>query len=251
MKIKAYAKVNLILNILGKRLDGYHEIETLMQTIDICDDVEVEVTKGRGIWINCTGIHVRCDSSNLAYKAAELMQKSFNMDGHININIEKRIPVAGGLGGGSADAAAVINLLADIWGIKDEKKLLELGGMLGSDIPFFIAAQKGHTCAIARGRGTELEFVKSPDLKVKIKVLNIHIKDKTKTVYAELKPEDYQNRHDIQKFLDAKTIEEKEALMGNHLQAPAIRVFEKAGYKVPDFPTHLSGAGPTLFEVVK
>jgi len=251
MKIEAHAKVNLILNVLGKRPDGYHEVENLMQSIDLHDDVDVEVTGGHGIWISCTGARMRCDQTNLAYKAAELMQNTFKKDGHINIGIEKRIPIAAGLGGGSSDAAAVINALAKIWEIDDEEKLLELGAKLGADVPFCIASQRGKECAIARGIGTELEFVESPKLKVELKVLDIHIKNKTKTVYAELKPEDYAVKYDIQKFLDAKSVEEKEALMGNHLQAPAIRVFERAGYSVPKEPKHLSGAGPTLFSIVK
>lgn len=251
MKIEACAKVNLILNILGKRADGYHEIETLMQSIDLHDDVEVEISGGNGIWINCTGLRMNCGPNNLAYKAAQLMKNTFEKDGHVTINIEKRIPIAGGLGGGSADAAAVINCLAEIWGIDDEDALFKVGAQLGADVPFCIASQKGKTCAIARGIGTELEFVKSPELKVELKVLDIHIKDKTKTVYSELKPEDYKEKYDIAAFLAANTIEEKERLMGNHLQAPAIRVFERAGYEVPSSPKHLSGAGPTLFNIVK
>lgn len=251
MKIEAPAKVNLILNILGKRDDGYHEVEMLMQAIDLCDTVEVTTTKGTGIWISAPGAQLNCGPSNLAYKAAELMLKEFNKQEHVNITIEKRIPIAGGLGGGSADAAAVINLLAKIWGIKDKEKLMALGAKLGSDVPFCIAAQQGKTCAIARGTGTDLEFVPSPNIKVELKILNIFVRNKTKAVYSELKPEDYAVRYDIQKFLNAPTLAEKEALMGNNLQAAAFRVFEREGFKMPDYPKHLSGAGPTLFAVVE
>lgn len=250
MKLEAHAKINLILNILGKRPDGYHEIETLMQSIDLHDDVEVNTTKGGGIWINGSGFPMNLSPANLAYKAADLMLKTFGKDDHVNINIEKRIPIAGGLGGGSADAAAVINALANIWDINDEEQLMNIGAQLGSDVPFCIAAGRGKTCAIATGIGTELEFVDSPNLKVELKVLDIHIPNKTKAVYQELKPEDYAVKYDIKKFLSAQTIQEKDALIGNHLQAPAIRVFERAGFEIPSKPKHLSGAGPTLFKLV-
>lgn len=251
MVIKAHAKVNLIMNVLGVREDGYHEVETLMQTIDLHDTLEISTSKGTGICIKSSGLPMNCGPSNLMYKAASLMLKTFDKMEHIEVTIKKCIPIAAGLGGGSADAAAVINGLAEIWGIDDKDKLLEIGSLLGSDVPFCIAAGWGKTCAIGRGTGTELEFINTPSLKVELKVLDIHIQNKTKKVYEELKPEDYAIKYDIQKFLNAKTIEEKDALLGNHLQTAAIRVFKNAGFGIPDEPKHLSGAGPTLFKLIE
>lgn len=250
MIIKAYSKVNLILNILGKRDDGYHEIETLMQSFEPHDDVEVNTSAGSGISINVSKVRLS-NANNLAYKAAEEMLSRFNKHCHVGISIEKRIPVAAGLGGGSADAAAVAVALARIWHIEDTGLLMEIGAKLGSDVPFCIASCLGHKAAIGRGRGEILEYVEPLDMKIEIKRLNYHIKDKTKAVYEELKPDDYKHPYDIKAFLEAETLDEKEALMGNHLQAPAFRVFAAAGYDLPSEPVHLSGAGPAVFKIIK
>ena len=250
MIIKAYSKVNLIMNIKGKRPDGYHEVETLMQSFEPYDDVEVNCSEGSGIGISVSKNRLS-NRQNLAYRAAEAMLSEFGKNCHIDISIEKRIPVAAGLGGGSADAAAVIAALAEIWEIDDMERLLKIGSGLGSDVPFCIASCFGHKAAIGRGRGDILEYVEPVDMRIEITRLNYHIKDKTKTVYGELKPEDYARQYDIDAFLKAPTIEEKEALMGNHLQAPAFRVFAAAGYVLPKEPVHLSGAGPAIFKIVK
>jgi len=249
MVIKAYSKVNLILNILGKREDGYHEIETLMQSFDPHDDVEVNTASGRGVSLSISNSRLN-NKQNLAYIAAEKMLEEFSKHCHVDIKIEKRIPVAAGLGGGSADAAAVIVALSKIWRIKDDARLMEIGARLGSDVPFCIASCLGHRAAIGRGRGEILEYVDPIDIKLEITRLDYHVKDKTKTVYAELKPEDYALPYDINAFLKAETLEEKEALMGNHLQAPAFRVFAAAGYELPKEPVHLSGSGSSIFKII-
>ena len=250
MIIKAYSKVNLVLNIKGKRPDGYHEIETLMQSFEPHDDVEVNTASGKGITLEISTKRLNT-GNNLAIRAAELMLEEFEKHCHVDIRIEKRIPVAAGLGGGSADAAAVIAALAKIWRINDMDKLMEIGARLGSDVPFCIASCFGRKAAIGRGRGEILEYVEPVNMQLEIKRLNYHIKDKTKTVYAELKPEDYEVQYDIDAFLKAPTLEEKDALMGNHLQKPAFRVFAAAGYELPAEPVHLSGAGPAVFRIVK
>ena len=250
MVIKAYSKVNLIMNIKGKRPDGYHEVETLMQSFEPHDDVEVNTASGKGISLEIRSKKLNTPQ-NLAIRAARMMLDEFEKHCHVDIRIEKRIPVAAGLGGGSADAAAVITALARIWRIDDMERLLEIGAKLGSDVPFCIASCFGHRAAIGRGRGEILEYIEPLDMQIEIERLNYHIKDKTKTVYGELKAEDYAQQYDIDAFLKAKTIEEKEALMGNHLQAPAFRVFAAAGYELPEGPVHLSGAGPAIFRIVK
>ncbi len=248
MLIKAYAKLNLILNVLGKRSDGYHEIESFMQAAELCDDVFVELHKDGDINLNINNRGLR-KSSNLAVKAAELMAQRYDKPCSMNIKIKKHIPVAAGLGGGSADAAAVITALSKLWEVNDLNELMQIGSELGSDVPFCIAVCFGYKAAIAHGRGTELEFAEPLDCKFEIERLNIQIRDKTKTVYAELRPEDYAVPYNIDAFIKAKTLPEKEALMGNHLQAPAFRVFRRAGFKVPDYPVHMSGAGPAIFKI--
>ena len=277
MEQKAYAKINLILNVLGSRPDGYHEVEMLMQAIDLCDIVTVKVADA------VLGPQdFEYGQSDLAYKAALLMAERFRpeliteaLDENgtelaagvrgVEVSIEKHIPAAAGLAGGSADAAAVMTALGKLWmPEKDPEELLKillpLGAELGSDVPFCIASQLGHPAAIARGRGTELEFVKPADFAVDLYFSDVAIPNKTRAVYAELKEEDCEKRFSIENFLKAASIEDKRRFMGNHLQAPAERLIKKYSKKGPaeqqldsscSCPTPetatLSGAGPTYF----
>lgn len=147
----AYAKINLTLDILGKREDGYHEIESVMQQITLCDDVEIDVETGEDWKLECDWEEVPTDSSNLAWKAAGLFYKSIGKDPQgITIRITKRIPMGAGLAGGSADAAAVLRALnrheGEPYTIWD---LARLSAKVGSDVPFCVL---GGTC-LATGRG--------------------------------------------------------------------------------------------------
>mgnify|MGYP003294303946 CR=1 FL=1 len=114
----AYAKVNLTLDVLGKRDDGYHELKTVMQTISLRDDVEIDVGTGKPWVLKCDKEGIPCDERNLAWKAAKLFEEVTGKDlGGIEIRITKRIPSQAGLGGGSADAAGVLIGLNKLWGI--------------------------------------------------------------------------------------------------------------------------------------
>ena len=259
-EIRAYAKVNFILNILGTRPDGFHEIESVMQAVSLCDDVALSWTpEGDGLSIE---LHpgrddLPCDDGNLAYRAALAMHRRFHPDRSesMRIDVVKRIPVAAGLAGGSADAAAVINALAELWDIGDEAALCETAAQLGSDIPFCLMAQRGKTAAIATGRGTELEFI--PPTKFSLLLTTPEIAVPTRAVYAELRPEDCTLRCDVSAFRGDLSPERKLASMGNHLQAPALRLFPSiadvlALHASLDGMRHtqLSGSGPTVFSVL-
>ena len=301
MELKAYAKINLILNVLGRREDGYHEVEMLMQAISLCDVVRVEETDHL-----LDPRDFEYGSTDLAYMAALLMAEKYRPDliapaldedgtelaagiNGVRISIEKHIPAAAGLAGGSADAAAVLIGLAKLW-LADNasrntapkeagscnaapknngallKTLLPLGAKLGSDVPFCIASQLGHPAAIARGRGTELEFVQPTDCGVDLYFPDVEIPDKTRSVYAELKEEDCKERFSIEGFLKARTLAEKRRFMGNHLQAPAERLITKVqqlnygckhsapeggAARKAEIPADsmLSGAGPAYFTI--
>lgn len=150
----AYAKLNLTLDILHKRDDGFHEIESIMQQITMCDDVEIDVETGEDWKLECDWEDIPTDSENLAWKAAGLFYREIGKDPQgITIRITKRIPVGAGLGGGSADAAAVLRALNrhegepfTIW------ELSRLSAKVGSDVPFCVL---GGT-ALAKGRGEKL-----------------------------------------------------------------------------------------------
>jgi 4-diphosphocytidyl-2-C-methyl-D-erythritol kinase len=157
--LKAWAKVNVGLKIIEKREDGFHNIETTLTTINLADFLSFEEKK-QGIEIIATGLDIPPDK-NLCYIAARLFVEKFNIKKGVQINLTKNIPVGGGLGGGSSDAACVLNGLNKMYGINvPEKSLFEIGREIGADVPFFI---KGGA-AYARGRGDELKFFKLPHM---------------------------------------------------------------------------------------
>ena len=112
--IPAYAKLNLTLDILGKRPDGYHELRMVMQTVSLCDDVTVTLTDGTGVACRVAGAELPCDERNLAVKAANAFCEALDHHGGIDIALTKRIPSEAGMAGGSADAAAVLRVLRDL-----------------------------------------------------------------------------------------------------------------------------------------
>ena len=156
----AFAKINLTLDVLGKRHDGYHDIQSVMQTISIRDDVEVEVGTAKPWTLSCDKEDVPQDSSNLAWKAAEMLCRAAKRDPEgVAIRITKRIPTQAGLGGGSADAAAVLRALNRHYDYPFSiYALAELGAEVGSDVPF---CTLGGT-VLCQGRGERLR--KLPDL---------------------------------------------------------------------------------------
>lgn len=156
----AYAKINLTLDVLGKREDGYHDLQSIMQTISLRDDVEIDVGTGKPWCLKCDAEGVPEDERNLAWKAAKLYCETMNKDPEgLEIRITKRIPSQAGLAGGSADAAAVLRALnrqfgdpLSIWA------LAELGAQIGSDVPFCVV---GGTM-MCEGRGERMR--KLPDM---------------------------------------------------------------------------------------
>lgn len=156
----AYAKINLTLDVLDKRADGYHDIKSVMQTISIRDDIEIDIDTGKPWSLECTNPAIPTDEKNLAWKAARVFFDTIGKepDG-ISIRIQKRIPCEAGLGGGSADAAAVLRALNRHYDHPlSVFALAEVGALVGSDVPFCVV---GGT-AFAEGRGERLR--KLPDM---------------------------------------------------------------------------------------
>ena len=150
----AFAKINLTLDVLGKREDGYHDLKSVMQTISLRDDIEIDVGTGKPWALLCDKEGIPTDSSNLAWKAAEVFCENAKVDlNGIEIRITKRIPSQAGLGGGSADAAAVLRALNRHCGSPFSiLALAELGGLVGSDVPFCVLCGT----AMVEGRGERL-----------------------------------------------------------------------------------------------
>ncbi len=153
----AYAKVNLTLDVLGKRPDGYHDLQSVMQTISLRDDVEIDIGTGKPWKLVCSREDIPCDDRNLAWKAAKVYCDALKKDPDgLEIRITKRIPSQAGLGGGSADAAAVLRALNDYYGNPlSIMALAELGSQVGSDVPFCVV---GGT-AMVEGRGERLRML--------------------------------------------------------------------------------------------
>jgi len=152
LAVAAPAKINLFLELVARRLDGYHEIESVMQLVDLCDRVHLRKSR-RGIRLTVRGAELPAGRGNLAYKAAALLLAAAGEPGGVEIRLEKRIPVAGGLGGGSSDAAAVLAGLNRLYELGHSREALQrLALQLGSDVPFFL----GSSLALAGGRGEVL-----------------------------------------------------------------------------------------------
>ena len=190
----AYAKMNLTLEVLRKRDDGYHDVASIMQTIGISDRVTVQ--DSGGLRVSCTHPGLT-NADNLAWQAVMHLAVLVDRNPHVAVHIEKRIPVAAGLGGGSADAAAVLRGVNRLWKLGlSTAELMELGSKIGSDVPFLI---EGGT-ALATGRGTEVERL--PDAKLDRIVVAVpkpderrtrHPYTKTHVMFDHLRPQMYTN----------------------------------------------------------
>lgn len=155
MEKYAHAKLNITLEIRGLRPDGYHELDMIFLELKEGDRIIGEKTK-EGITLSCSDPSLPCDERNLAYRAAALMRERFGIKEGIRLHIEKRIPSQAGLGGGSSDAACVMNLMNELFCLDaDPKELEEMAGALGSDVPFFIRGG----CQRAKGRGEILTAI--------------------------------------------------------------------------------------------
>jgi 4-diphosphocytidyl-2-C-methyl-D-erythritol kinase len=150
---KSPCKVNLLLNILGRRPDGFHELETIMQPVNFCDGLEFE-RSGHGLQISCSDKHLPTDSRNLVFRAAKEFLAAAKINDGVKIHLEKHIPMAAGLGGGSGNAATTLLALNELFGRPlAQEKLVEIAASLGSDIPFFLQSRP----ALAVGRGEQVQ----------------------------------------------------------------------------------------------
>ncbi|MCG8606505.1 4-(cytidine 5'-diphospho)-2-C-methyl-D-erythritol kinase [bacterium] len=182
IRLPSYAKINLGLRIIGRRADGFHEIETLLQQISLHDDIVLEDMETPQITFHCDSPGIPTGEDNICVKAAKLLSETGSVKRGISIRLNKRIPVGAGLGGGSSNGAVVLMGLNELWNLNlAEKDLLRLAAELGSDVPFFI---RGGT-AIARGRGEILtSLTKGFDMPVLLIYPEIEIS--TKWAYQQL-----------------------------------------------------------------
>ena len=156
---KAPAKINLSLDVLYKRPDHYHEVEMVMTTIDLADRIELNPLNQNAILIETENVFLPKDEKNLAYRAAELLKDTYQIEKGVKVSIEKNIPIAAGLAGGSSDAAAVLRGLNRLWDLRlPLRKLANLGAEIGSDVSFCVY----NSTALARGRGEIITELPAP-----------------------------------------------------------------------------------------
>jgi 4-diphosphocytidyl-2-C-methyl-D-erythritol kinase len=248
--VAAPAKINLTLEVLGKRPDGYHEIVSILQTIDLRDIL----TATSSSHLRLTAPGLECDESdNLVLKAARLLQSTTGCSSGAEMLLEKRIPAAAGLGGGSSDAAAALVALNHLWELNlGSQALADLGARLGSDVPFFLCG----AAALARGRGERLEpLPPRSGLWVVLTVPPVVIPHKTKALYAALTPADFSDG--LASLALARRLLEGEALsfaaLRNVFERPAFALYPLvASYREAMLAAgapfvRLAGSGPALF----
>jgi 4-diphosphocytidyl-2-C-methyl-D-erythritol kinase len=248
--ISATAKINLALDVLYRRPDGYHEVDMVMQSLTLADEILLEPAEN--IELLCNHRDVPVDSRNLAWRAAKLIQDEFGINAGVKIIIQKNIPVAAGLAGGSTDAAAVLIGLSQLWGLNlSQSKLMELGLKLGADVPFCIMQQT----ARAEGIGEKLSRIES-GLHCKVLLITPNIYVSTPFVYQQLQT-DLIRRHpkivEVIAALQTGDIEKLANGWGNVLEEVVLRHFKAVAFiksllKAEGFEYCLmSGSGPSVF----
>lgn len=252
LTIQAYAKINLALDVLGKWPDGYHEVEMIMQSISLADTVTL--TEAQGIAVTASVPDLACDASNLAYRAAAKLRDFLHTDRGVAIHLDKKIPMAAGLAGGSSDAAAVLKGLNTLWQLGlTQAQLMAIGAELGSDVPFCLA---GGTMR-AYGRGELLEQL-SPMPQCYVVLAKPPVGVSTAWVYSNYRLEATVHRPDIRRmvqFLAAGNYPGIAQGLANVLESVTVPAYPVIAC-LKDIMTAggaaalMSGSGPTVFGLV-
>ena len=254
MRLRAFAKINLGLDILRKREDGYHEVRMIMQTIQMYDVLEMKKVKKPGISLSVNYPYIPSDERNLVYKAAKLLMDEFQVKEGVDIRLEKFIPVAAGMAGGSSDAAAAMVGINHLFKLGlSEKDLMDRAVNIGADVPYCI--MRG--TALAEGIGEKLtRIAQVPDCYVLIGKPGIGVS--TKTAYESLQLDKIQSHPDIDGMI--RDIENGDLLamtdkMGNVFESGIIGKYPVIG-EIKDLmeangalKAMMSGSGPTVFGI--
>ena len=256
IQLKALAKINLGLDVLRRREDGYHEVKMIMQTIGLHDDLETRKTKTPGIQVKTNLYYLPTNENNLVYKAAKLLMDEFQIQDGVSIQLKKRIPVAAGMAGGSSDGAAVLWGINQMYGLGlSMQALMERGVRLGADVPYCI--QRG--TALAEGIGEKLSVL-PPMPKCTILIAKPGISVSTKFVYEnlhanDLKPEQHPDVDSMIEAMRQKDLGLLCSRMGNVLETvtiPAYPVINEIKRTMMDngaIGSMMSGSGPTVFGI--
>lgn len=251
LTLSAPAKINYLLDVTGKRPDGYHDLRMIMQRIDLCDEITLSLVDTSGIKVTCNSKGAPDGPDNIAWKAARVLLDRAKSGIGVSIEIKKNIPVAAGLGGGSSDAASVLMGMNELLhlGLTDQQ-LMEIGSALGADVPFFIFK----TTALAEGIGDKLTpLPKMPKCWILLVNPGVHVS--TAWVYRSLQLTSRDELNKLPKFFES--IEDVVSILSNDLESvtiPAFPVIADIKSRLMDLGavgSMMSGSGPTVFGVFK
>ena len=252
IRLKAMAKINLGLDVVRKREDGYHEVRMIMQTIRMYDQIELEPTEAPGIRVSTNLNYLPTNEDNLVYKAAKLLMDEFDVKKGLNIGLRKFIPVAAGMAGGSSDAASVLYGMNKMFSLGlSQDELMRRGVKIGADVPYCIL----RGTALAEGIGEKLTHLPpAPAGYVLIAKPGIHVS--TKFVYTNLKANELESHPDIDGQIQAirsGDLKKVAELCGNVLETvtipayPVIEEIKDVMKKGGALNACMSGSGPTVF----
>jgi 4-diphosphocytidyl-2-C-methyl-D-erythritol kinase len=249
--VRAPAKINLRLEVIGRRRDGYHEILTWIYPVTLEDDLILERVSRPSITLTTSSPRLPIDQRNLAFQAAALFLRETGVPDGVHITITKRIPVAAGLGGGSSNAAAVLRAMNELWGMRlEQQHLMHLGAQLGSDVPFFVFGRP----AVMGGRGEDLVRV-LPPVKIWILLVNPGRPLSTRRVYEAGNwglTRHSRNTTILQHPQDPETLRD---FLRNDLETPAIDLMPVVAVirqRLRDVGARgvlMSGSGPSVFGI--
>ncbi len=252
---KAPAKINLLLDVIRKREDGFHEVEMIMTMVDLADRLEMEELPRDTIIISSQAGYIPLDEKNLAFQAARLIKDRYDVRKGVYIHLDKKIPVAAGLAGGSSDAAAALRGLNRLWGLHiPEDELCTLGAELGSDVPFCVT---GGT-AIARGRGEKLEHISNPP-QCWVVLAKPPINVSTADVYGKLRAAELKSHPSTAAMVSAISRGSFSGIcdhLGNVLESvtlslyPEVLQLKESMQRLGADGVLMSGSGPTVFGLV-
>ena len=251
---KAYAKINFCLDVVGRRNNGYHDIRTVMQTVDIYDTLTFEKTEIAGIVLQTEDATLPTNSDNLVVRACELMMAEYGLTGGLQITLEKEIPIAAGMGGGSSDAACAMHAVNELYNLNlSLEKLCTLGVRLGADIPYCLC---GGTY-LAEGIGEILTKLPAP-APITLLIAKPPVGISTEEIYSALDNDPSSIRPDIDAFvlaLTEKNLSDMCKHIGNAMESvtssrvSAIREIENLMRDYGALKACMSGSGPTVFGI--
>lgn len=252
-QVKAYAKINLGLDVIGRLPNGYHQVKMVMQSVGICDELTFEKIP-EGIIITTDSEELPIDENNLIYKAAKLMQEKYHIKEGVRIHLKKQIPIAAGMAGGSTDAAAAMKGMNRVFGLDaTPKDLMEAGVAIGADVPYCIM---GGT-ALAEGIGEKLTALDmAPGCFVLVAKPDINVS--TKYVYEQLDAGKIEKHPDIDGMVEAIEAGSLQGIldrMGNVLETvtvkayPVIDTIKGRMRELGAVNSMMSGSGPTVFGI--